>query len=170
MGRTYEILAAGEAGWELELVRHVVRLHDFARPLSSFGVEFIDLEPAAAYTRVGRCIVDGLEEVCDRAWVAGVVPLDFDAVACFGVDGHDGGTRGARHIAGHVIAGYILDGGVAWWHPDADLVAWGGIIDPELMEVLVGGGSSHEGCSKKSLGEHFDWSLEKSWLRRVGLK
>lgn len=133
---------------------HVVGLHDFARPFPSLGVQLVDLEPAASNTSVGRGVGDGLEEVCDWAWVARVVPLHLDAVAGFGVNGLDSRIRGTGDVACHVIGCHVLDGAVVGWHPDADLVAWSGVVDPELVEILVSGGGGHEGCSEEGLGQH----------------
>jgi hypothetical protein len=155
-GVTYEVLSACEAGRQLEFVRHVVGLHDFAGPLSVDGVELVNLEPSGSCTGVGCGIVYGLEEVGDGTGVAGVVPLDLDGVTSAGLDGLDGGWVGGRNVAGHVVALDISDGAVGGWHPDADLVARGLIVDPELVEVLVGRDGRDKGSSEECFGEHID--------------
>ena len=50
----------------------------------------------------------------------------------------------------------IVHGAVGRGHPDADLVAWCLVVDPELVEVLVGGSDAQEGRGEDGLGEHID--------------
>lgn len=160
--RAQQVLARSEAGGQLELVGAVASLHDLVGPLAGDLVLLVDLEPAGADAVGLAGIIDrAVEEVGNGAWVAGVVPLDLDGVALGGGDGLDArGHLGAAHVAGHVVGGYVRDGAVGGRHPHADLVARCLVVDPELVEVLVGGGHAEEGGGEDSLGEHLDgWGL-----------
>lgn len=76
--------------------------------------------------------------------MARVIPLHLDAVACFGINGLDCRAVGRWHVARHVVACYIFDGRVGGRHPDPNLVAGRGVVDPDLVEVLVGGDGADE--------------------------
>lgn len=154
--RAEEVLAACEAGGQLEFVGHVAGLHDLVGPLAINLVNLINLEPSGTNTSGLAGVVDGsVQEVSDGAGVARVVPLDLDGVALSSGDGLDTrGNLGAADVASHVIGGHILDGAVGGWHPDTDLVAGCLIVDPELVEVLVSRDSAEKGGSNDSLGEH----------------
>ena len=168
--RAEQVLARSEAGGQLELVGAVAGLHDLVGPLAGDLVLLVDLEPASADAIGLAGIIDrAVQEVGDGAWVAGVVPLDLDGVALGGGNGLDaGGHLGAAYVAGHVVGCYIGDGAVGGRHPDADLVAGCLVVDPELVEVLVGGGHAEEGGSEDSLGEHLGgWDLGWKCCGRV---
>lgn len=135
--RAKEVLAAGEAGRELELVAHVLGAHDLAGPLAVDVIELVDLEPRSNTSGILGG-VDGAEQhVSDGSRVARLVPLDLDGVSLAGLNGV-GDTSLSVDVAGHVLAGDIGHGAVRGRHPNADLVARGLSIDPELVEVLVG--------------------------------
>lgn len=154
--RAEKVLSGSKAGGELELVRGVVGLHDLVGPLAVDLVLLVDLEPSSTDTVGLAGVVDGtVQEVGDGAGVAGVVPLDLDGVAFLRGDSLDARRNlGAADVAGHVLGCHVLDGAVGGRHPDTDLVARGLIVDPELVEVLVGGGGADEGGCEECLGEH----------------
>lgn len=153
-----EVLSAGKTSGELELVGHVGCLHDLIGPLAVNLIQLVDLEPASANTSSLRCVIDGtVQEVGDGTGVAGGVPLDLDGVALSGLDGLNARRYfTAVDIAGHVVRLYVCDGAVRWRHPDTDLVARCFVVDPELMEVLVGRDGGDEGSCDDSLGEHLE--------------
>lgn len=153
-----EILSAGETSGELELVGHVGGLHDLVGPFAVDLVELVDLEPASADTSsLGRIVDWSVQEVGDGTGVAGGVPLDLDGVAFGGLDGFNAGRHlAAVYVASHVVGLYVCDGAVGGRHPDADLVAGCLIVDPELVEVLVGRDGGDEGGCDDSLGEHLE--------------
>lgn len=139
---------------------HVVLLHDLVGPLAVDLVELVNLEPSSTDAGSLGSIVDGsVEHVGDRTWVAGLVPLDLDSVALGGSNGLDtGGDLGAADVADDVVAGYVGDGTVGWWHPDANLVTGGNIVDPELVKVLVSRDGGEESAGENGLGEHLEVS------------
>lgn len=168
--RAEEVLAASKAGGQLELVGHVVGLHDLVGPLAIDLVLLVDLEPAGTDTGSLASIIDGsVEEVSDGAGVARVVPLDLDGVTLSSLDGlNTRGNLGSADVAGHVVGLDVGDGAVGWRHADTDLVAGGLIVDPELVEVLVSRHSAEKGGSDDSLGEHLEVCFElvaKSCIR-----
>lgn len=136
---TYQVVTTRELCRQLERVRHVDRLHDLVRPLPIHIVLLVDLEPGAHAGSL-RCIRDGSEQhVRDGPRVGGRIPLDLDGVAGLRSNGsHPRGDLVAVDVARNVVAGHVRDRVVAWGFPDADFVAWGDIVDPELVEVLVG--------------------------------
>lgn len=136
---TYQVITTRELCRQLERVRHVHRLHDLVRPLPIHIVLLVNLEPGA-YAGSLRSIGNGSEQhVRDGTWVRGRVPLDLDGVASLrGNRGHSRGDLVAVDVARNVVAGHVRDRIVAWGFPDADFVAWRDIVDPELVEVLVG--------------------------------
>lgn len=156
--RAEEVLSAGEAGRQLELVGHVAGLHDLVGPLAVDLILLIDLEPASTDTSCLRSIVDGsVQEVSDGARVARAVPLDLDGVTLSGGNGLDArGNLGTTDVASHIVRLDIGDGAIGRRHPNANLVAGSLIVDPELVEVLVSGGSAEKGGSNDSLGEHLE--------------
>jgi hypothetical protein len=153
---TYEVLSTSKAGGQLEFMRHVVCAHDLVGPFSIYLVLFVDLEPSSAGTSVGGSIVNGLQEVCDWARVARLIPLDLDGVASGGVDCLDSCAGRRRDVASHVVALDIGHRAVGWWHPDADLVARSLIVDPELVQVLVSRDGGDESGSEDCFGVHLD--------------
>jgi hypothetical protein len=126
----YKVLSASKASGKLELISHVVCSHDFAGPLSTNIVGLVDLDPSCADTSCRSSIVDGLYEMSDGAWVAGVVPLDLDGVTCTGIKDLDSRGVGGWDVASHVVALEVSDRAVGWWHPNADLVTGGYVVDP----------------------------------------
>lgn len=114
--------------------------HDLVGPLSVDVVNLVDLEPSGSNARFLRGIVDGAEkEVGDWARVAGSVPADGNAVSLAGSNGVNARRDGAASdVAGHIVASDVCHGAVARWHPQADLVSRRHIVDPHLVEVLVG--------------------------------
>ena len=156
--RAQQVLAGSQAGGQLELVGAVAGLHDLVGPLAADLVLLVDLEPARTDAVGLAGIVHGaVQEVGNGTRVAGVVPLHLDGVALGGGDRLDArGHLGAPHVARHVVGGYVRDGAVGRGHPDADLVAWCLVVDPELVEVLVGGSDAQEGRGEDGLGEHID--------------
>lgn len=142
-------------------MRHVYRLHDLVCPLPIHIVLLINLEPGAYAGSLGSIGHGSHQHVRDGAWVRGRVPLDLDGVASLRSNGgHPRGDRVAVDVARNVIAGHVRDGIVAWGFPDADFVAWGDIVDPELVEVLVG--SCH--CCQR--GDQNNWNVH---FRRIRL-
>ena len=84
-------------------------------------------------------------------------PLDFDFVALAGVDGLDARWDcGAANVADEVVAGKILDRAVVGWHADADLFSRGYIVDPELLEVLMGRDGSEKSTDEDGVEEHVE--------------
>ena len=154
--RAKQVLSACETSGKLELVGHVGGLHNLVGPLAVDLVELVDLEPAGANTGSLGSVVDrSIQEMSDRTRVTGGVPLNFDGVALGSLNSLN--TRWhlvAIDVAGHIVRLYICDRTVGGRHPDADLVARGLIIDPELVEVLVGRDGRDEGGCDDSLGEH----------------
>jgi hypothetical protein len=156
--RAEEVLSTREAGRQLELMGHVVRLHDLVGPLAIDLVKLINLEPASAdASSLGRVVDGSVQEVSDGARVTGGVPLNLDGVALSGRNGLNArGHLAAADVAGHVIRCYVCDGAVGGRHPDTDLVTGGLIVDPELVKVLVSRDGAEESGSDDSLGEHFE--------------
>ena len=154
--RAEEVFSTGKASRQLELMRHVGRLHDLVGPLAVDLVQLINLKPTSANTGSLGSVVDrSIQEMSDRTRVTGGVPLNFDGVALGSLNSLN--TRWhlvAIDVAGHIVRLYICDRTVGGRHPDADLVARGLIIDPELVEVLVGRDGRDEGGCDDSLGEH----------------
>jgi hypothetical protein len=162
---TYEVFTAREAGRQLEFMRHVRRAHDFARPLAAHVIQLIDLDPPSSHARRGRRVLDWQHEVRDRARVPGLVPLHLDGVAGRGVERLDGLAVGGWHVARHVVAGEVCDGGVGRGHADADVGAGRGVVDEDGVEVLVGGGGCHDGGGKEDgFGQHGEVVWLVGWL------
>jgi hypothetical protein len=151
---TYEVLAARKSSRQLELVRHVRRAHDLARPLAAHVVQLVNLDPSCARARRARRVLYGKHVVRDRARVSGLVPLHFDRVARRSVESLDGAARRGRHVARHVGAGEVRDGGVGRGHADADVRAGRGVVDEDGAQVLVGGRGGYESGGEEGFGEH----------------
>ena len=145
IGRTYQIVATGKFGGQLELVGHILRLHDLVGPLSVGIVELVDLEPRAN----AGCLLGigdrSVEEVGDGPRVRRRVPLDLDGVACFGrTYGNRRRHDVAVHVAGDVVRLHVRHRVVRRRHADACLVPWRHSVDPKLVEVLMGEGADGE--------------------------
>lgn len=90
----------------------------------------------------------------DRTGVARVIPADLDRIAFGSFDRLDTRALGAADVADNVVTRHIRNGAVAWRHPDSDLTARRDIVDPELLEVLMGRDCREENSGQEGLGEH----------------
>ena len=139
-----------------KIVRHARRLHILIRPLPVHIVPLVNLGPAGADARglagVGHRPV---QHVRDGARVRRAVPLHLDGVAGLGrVGGHARGYFVAVDVARDVVGGDVRDRVVGGGHADGGLVAGGLAVDPELVEVLVGGGEGGEGYGEGDESTH----------------
>lgn len=101
------------------------------------------------------------------------IPLHGYSISFVCAGGVDtGGNLVSVDVAGYVVGCYVCDGGIGGGHADGGLVAGGDAVDPDLVQVLVGGDGAEEGGGDEGFGDHFDgWvDLNALWdvTSRVG--
>jgi hypothetical protein len=153
---TYKVLSACQAIRKLEFMHEVVRLHHIACPLSVGKVQFVDLEPPITDASICNSVFDGFEKVGDGTGVHEGGPLDLDGVASLGFDCRDSRCALDGDVTGHVVALDICYGRVVWCLPNADVEAGRLVVDPYLLQDLVGRGSGDQSSRKERLGEHLE--------------